>query len=514
MSGIEHHLIDGRDHRWMFDPWDIFLVLAASIYSPLQVWSVNPEGPNLSVALVVAGALFLIGFGFRWFLVKFGAESHGATYVAAFSVLYFTVSGSLIYKAPFGRFGLLVLGSVLALMFYRLRGMAPMRWLIAWGAFILVISPLTTTVMGWFEEHPEPNVSLDIARGRVDSTQDIVIVLADAYPATSVLEEFYDFDNSSFVDALRNRGLVAGDLLANYSHTTLSVPSLLQMEYVADDSSLNGSDVDALLAVIGGENSFAGILGNSGYESVYVESGWLGTRCGPSVSICVKGPWPDETYYDIAYRTLLRDLPGFVTGTSFSRGAIHTIEWLQNDLEAYLSNDRPEYIYVHMLAPHPPLFLNSSCEGERNAELGGFSITYPGRPDSENQVRRDAYVSQVECVNGVILDVADMVMEWGANLVFLGDHGPDGQAQLYTNGGDWTESQIAERLGTFAAVYTPDCPVELATSIVDLLPPVLRCLGGPSIEERIPRAFVARRDAEGTHVVETDVPDSLVAASR
>ncbi len=512
MTGIEHLRTTGWGYRKMFNPWDLFVVLAASTYSPVQVWSINPEGPSLSVALAVAGALFLVGVGFRFLLVKIGLEISGATYVAAFSVLYFTVSGSLINRMPFGRVGLLILGLVLVLMIYRLRGLTPTRWLITWGAFILVISPLTTIVMDLFEAPPESNVSLDVAPGAVHSTQDVVIVIADAYPAVSVLEEFYSFDNSSFVEALRGRGLVAGDVLANYSHTTLSVPSLLQMDYVADDSLLNGSDVEALLAVIRGENSFAGILENSGYESVYVESGWLGARCGPSVTVCVKAPWPDETLYDIAYRTLLRDMPGFVTGTSFNKGAMHAIQWLETDLETYLSNDRPDYIYVHILAPHPPLFLNSECEADRGVELGGFSITYPGISESENQARRDAYVSQVECVNGVVLDVADMAIEWGANLVFLGDHGPDGQAQLFVNGGDWTQSQIAERLGTFAATYTPDCEVELAASIVDLLPPVLRCLGGPSIEERAPRAFVARRDATGTRVTETEAPDLLAAS--
>ena len=79
------------------------------------------------------------------------------------------------------------------------------------------------------------------------------MIIADAYGGQAVLEEFYDFDNSDFVTELADLGFsVPYGVVANYSHTLLSVSSLLEMEYVAERSALSGADLVELFKILGG----------------------------------------------------------------------------------------------------------------------------------------------------------------------------------------------------------------------------------------------------------------------
>jgi hypothetical protein len=55
----------------------------------------------------------------------------------------------------------------------------------------------------------------------------------DAYERDDILWEMHGYDNTPFLRALESRGFyVARGSMSNYRHTELSVPSLLNMEYV------------------------------------------------------------------------------------------------------------------------------------------------------------------------------------------------------------------------------------------------------------------------------------------
>ena len=56
---------------------------------------------------------------------------------------------------------------------------------------------------------------------------DIYYIVLDAYSGADVLEEFYDYDNSAFLDFLKGHGfIIPAVVLSNYPRTALSVSSL------------------------------------------------------------------------------------------------------------------------------------------------------------------------------------------------------------------------------------------------------------------------------------------------
>ncbi|NIM93570.1 MAG: hypothetical protein GTO18_07650, partial [Anaerolineales bacterium] len=62
---------------------------------------------------------------------------------------------------------------------------------------------------------------------------DIYYIILDAYAREDTLKEVYDYDNSTFVNALEDRGFyVVDQSRSNYSYTSLSIASSLNMDYV------------------------------------------------------------------------------------------------------------------------------------------------------------------------------------------------------------------------------------------------------------------------------------------
>ena len=80
--------------------------------------------------------------------------------------------------------------------------------------------------------------------------------------------------------------------------------------------------------------------------------------------------------------------------------------------------------------------------------------------------------------------------------------------QLWTGGGDkWTEPQVRERFGPFVAMYGRGCEFDEPSSLVELGPSLLGCLGGPDSPLVETRSFTVRPTAGGdTEVVEIQPP--------
>jgi hypothetical protein len=319
----------------------------------------------------------------------------------------------------------------------------------------------------------------------------VVVIVSDGYASEAVLDESFGIDNSEFYQRLEGLGFqLDEEVVANYPLTAFSVSSVLSLDYVVDETAPTRADAAFLFEVLGGNNVLAESLRAQGYRQTYVESGWLGTQCGTEVDTCVAGPWPDESIYDIVLKSWLRGLPRFEVGQSFSRGALHSMEWLNTGLEPLLTNDAADYIYVHLLAPHPPLFLLPGCESEPRALLSGFTIGTPGSTPEELELIRAGYWSQVQCVNSVLSRVAELVAANDAVMVMFGDHGSDINGQLFVNGSLWNEAQIRERFRPFFAGYGEGCDFLELGSLVNVGRRILSCLGDDSTPDLTTRSFV------------------------
>jgi hypothetical protein len=380
-----------------------------------------------------------------------------------------------------------------------------------WFAIFLVAYPITN-IIGRADFTAEPELEIDMNPSlTVESMHDrpdILVVFFDAYGSTDVLDTFYGFDNSAVLQALEERGFEApGEISANYARTQLAIPSFLQMDYVAGETQVSDADVTELLHVLAGDNRLASALKDQGYRQVHVESGWLGSRCGPTVDICVGARWPDETLFDVIYRSLLTDIPGFEIGRSFTDGAKRVADWLADNLGSYLEDSQPDFIFAHVLLPHPPLFLDESCTADWDAGVSGFAIGRPRADDEQTKEARREYIEQVQCANRIMVQTADVLGDEDVAL-FLGDHGPDLQGQLFTPSSAWTDDQLRERFGTFMAAKVPGCEMESVESLVNVGRRMMSCLSSDSFPDLPTRTYDLARSPSSQTVTEIKMPAS------
>jgi hypothetical protein len=338
------------------------------------------------------------------------------------------------------------------------------------------------------------------------SKPDIVLMVLDAYGGPQVLDDIYGYDNGAIIDTLRGRGFdVPATVTANYGRTQLSVSTVLQMDYVADGQVLTQDDIHSLLRVMGGDNRLAGVLRDQGYRTVHVESGWLGSRCGAEVDVCVKSPWPDETFYDAVYRSILVGLPGFELGRPFTLGALNAMTWLENGLPSLLEDDQPDFVFAHVLMPHPPLFLDEECTPDWRGGAPGFAMGRSAHTDADTARVRRLYVQQIECANALIAQSTEALDDDDV-IVIMGDHGPDSLGQLYMQSEAWTDEQRAERFGTFLAARVPGCEMADVTTLVNVSRRMMSCLTGEELPDRPTRVYDLHKTPGETRVVEMAAP--------
>jgi hypothetical protein len=470
--------------------WQAFLITAASSYAPLQVFAANEEAPSLLTALVVALGVTLFGLLLRWALIKIGLDPLGATYSVAVFVALVMNTGFVIEKAPGYRWALGICILLVVGIVYRLRSLKLIQMLLAWGALCLIAFPLAAE-LGERDGSQTIRIADKAPSAEFAATPDVVVIVSDGYASEAVLDEFFDIDNSAFYQRLEALGFqLDEEVVANYPLTAFSVSSVLSLNYVLESAAPTRADVAFLYEVLGGSNVLAESLRGQGYRQTYVESGWLGTQCSSDVDTCVTGPWPDERIYDIILKSWLRGLPPFEVGRSFSRGARRSMEWLNTELEPLLKNDTADYVYVHVLAPHPPLFLLPGCESQPQELFSGFTIGTPGSTPEDLDLIRAAYGNQVQCVNSVLSRVAGMAAANDAVMVMFGDHGSDINGQLFVKGSSWNDAQIRERFRPFFAGYGEGCDFSQLGSLVNVGRRILSCLGDDSTPDLATRTFL------------------------
>lgn len=295
-----------------------------------------------------------------------------------------------------------------------------------------------------------------------DSPPDIYFIVLDGYARADVLAADYDFDNSSFIDYLEQSGFTVPPLAStNYSSTHFSIPSMLDMRFpLRDGPDVSINDLRVLAEMTAGDNAVVRTLKANGYQYVHGSSNWWGDRCGPEVDLCLDTPSIDVTTYDLLRNTpigaLLFPRSGD-PGTAVSLQRISEVKrW--DDVIADLASG-PKFVFMHLILPHPPLFLNASCHPVPDPARSQRLInSYPPLESELLARRKAAYVEQVECANSFTETLIRSVPEDSVFIV-TADHGPDSRSQLRLDAALWDDNARVERFATFTSLRLPaQCP--------------------------------------------------------
>jgi hypothetical protein len=293
------------------------------------------------------------------------------------------VFAALIVLSTFG-YGELVIGAsgvfVVAIVL-AIRSRRPLRSL-PWGQVtsFLNLAAAIAVVMVWvtvresvsFHVGPrsaQPSAAVASPPG---DAPDIYVLLLDGYPRSDTLATKFDYDNEPFLAEMSQQGFeVSRNSRSNYNLTSLTLASMFNMAYVRDvllDPPLEPRrQYRALSAAI---NSGAALdeLRSRGYEIVTVPSPFSLVTLYEADRVIENG---GVTEFELgllqigALRHVLPDVQRDVLVESL-RERIRFAFKTMRDLAAERS-ERPRFVFVHVMAPHPPYVFGADGE-DREAQ--------------------------------------------------------------------------------------------------------------------------------------------------
>jgi hypothetical protein len=270
------------------------------------------------------------------------------------------------------------------------------------------------------------------------------------------LNDLYDYDNSSFIQSLEDRGFyIATRSQSNYSQTALSLASSLNMEYLSGFSTAF-SNRGQLIGMI--RNSQTRLfLEHLGYKFVTFSTGY------PLTNISNSDYYFSSTQIDNSNNLEVLLLMNSVGVIFFEQG------WINLPISRYRSVQErinytfttlgekvplintPKMVFAHIIAPHPPFIFdqNGSVFPEE------FYFLQDGntfRVSREDYIQN--YVGQLIYINNRILQTIDGILansQTAPIIIIQADHGPG----AYLDQSSAENTCPEERFSILNAYYLP-----------------------------------------------------------
>ena len=295
------------------------------------------------------------------------------------------------------------------------------------GLFLLILPvfQLTSFSLQNRTAQSEKNTSaLSLKVG--ENPPDIYYIILDGYGRSDILKNEYGYDNSDFLNALRDLGFTVAECSqSNYAQTQLSLASSLNFNYIdsLSDRFVSGSDDRTGLDQLIHHGAVRESLEKAGYQTVAFATGFLATELtdadyflGPQHS---QGQLNEFEYLlmETTFARLLQDGNRFGIQNAgselFRERTLFTLDKL--DELSYIQG--PKFVFVHVVAPHPP-YVFGPTGGPVEASDVGTTKTQEGASHYRDQA---IYISS---------RMKEIVPEIIANsptppiIIIQGDHGP------------------------------------------------------------------------------------------
>lgn len=288
--------------------------------------------------------------------------------------------------------------------------------------------------------------------GQLLDRPDIYYIIPDAYPRNDNLLRVFNYDNTPFLNKLKERGFyVANESMSNYASTYLSLASSMNLEYINYLSDAQGRSLsnayntyrrDELVQ----NNMLARYLSDRGYVFVNFRSGGGPTDSMDAADI-QRGYFSyrtnNEFFFVFLDSTLLSPFIREWLVTNQRKDVLYTLD----NLGSVAKMPEPTFTLAHFIAPHPPFLF------DRKGNL----------PELSDRYANELFVDQLIYVNERLLGSIDEILSNSKRppvIIIQGDHGT-GLSTFFNSCTDergpygLSEAQIAERMKILNAYYLP-----------------------------------------------------------
>jgi hypothetical protein len=474
-------MTDSRERSWLMDrlPFPVYPI-AVIVLLVIHLWAVSGVSPFAVVrSLIVAG---LIGVGLAAAGTAILRDRHRGGLLGLAMVMALIAGGRLVVV------GIMLVPAVLLVLERYGPWRVALNWpwigrLVSRGIAIFAlailieiiqlgrIGDLITAVQreGPFRAPPSAAAPAD--------APDVYVLLLDGYARSDILKERFAFDDSAFLDGLRQRGFdVASGSHSNYLVTNLSLPSFLNRNQLSDvpamQSQLNDPTGDPGPAVFraASEPLVLGDFRALGYETIAVSSGFEQVAVRGADRFIDEGE-VNEFEVQFMRLSLVTPVASLLAPDLFSEQQRRRIESDFSIVEglAAASSDRPRFIFAHVPSPHAPWVMKADGSPRTAAN---FDSWYSDTPDTTGLSRDEVvtgYRDQSAYLGGRTLAAIDAVLAASPKppvILVLSDHG----SSL-----DVSTANPETRLRNLFAAYTPGHPGTYAAdaSLVNVFPTLL-----------------------------------------
>jgi hypothetical protein len=329
-----------------------------------------------------------------------------------------------------------------------------MRALVLGLSVYLIAQPVAQLVANRQPMAPMPawsQVGIDI--GDNPRGNDFVLLVLDGYNSLLTMASDFSASTDDIAGFLRQRGFVVSDVAwTPATRSVVSIASLVEGRSLAVNREPSTSDLRRMYQVIQGDGRLFRAFEDAGYTSTYIESGWLGSVCGPAVDICVRRPFVDEAIEELLTNSIVAPWWEATAGHAFAKGGLHSLAEVTGMLGELAQNGQPDFVFGHVLLPHGPYTLDERC-------LVTAEVIPDPPPGTELSASNTSpaelgYIQHVSCVNFHLRALAEEVGPDTA-LVMLGDHGSTLRGQMYEPPPIWSPDEVRERGTVFLATKYP-----------------------------------------------------------
>jgi hypothetical protein len=459
------------------------LVLAA--YKPASIWAANVVGvPHPERLILVGGVVWLIALAAWLVAVRAGVRESTALVSTFFGLFFLLNAGPLVANLGTA----LTLGMsagatfAVALLVSRIESHNLILGAIVVLSVFLISGPILDLVDSYMSSdgsssyNPPGRLMAEFA-----DRPDIWLVVLDGYAGNTLYSaDGLEDESPSVLPRLERLGFTTfRSAWASYPTSAASIASILDITYVLEEGAvLDASSVSDLYGVIGGESRFVDVLDRNGYTATMIESGWSGSQCGSQFDNCIASSFLDEAMFKFAEQTILRDVTLDLWGHAFTSGSRGTMSWMLENAARLNDNGTADFVFAHVMAPHPPLLLDRRCELRRDVD--SISLAFVA-PDTTLDEQVDGYRQQVACLDEFMMELAQQVDD-DSLIVYVSDHGTDRRDQVPKEPSEWTHEDLAERMNVLLAMRSPgSCTLADGLVTPSVLHRVLACLD-PDLE--------------------------------
>ena len=253
---------------------------------------------------------------------------------------------------------------------------------------------------------------------------DIYLLITDGYAGDTSLREYFNFDNSAFTSALKQRGFyVVNNPRSNYNFTVYTIASMFSMDYIHElDKGKNVTQQDIYLSRdLISKNNFTEYLKSNGYEIQnysFMNPGGSKSKIRLSYFPPKRALFTSQTFLNRFTRGAGYHFP-FYTKLFYSN--IRNSEYNNRVMDSLIRENAgkrhpaPRFIFSQLILPHHPYYYDS---------VGNRRLSLDQSPNVE-QEKKD-YVQYVVYTNKKLLSLIDHILSNSSRppiIMLMSDHG-------------------------------------------------------------------------------------------